>query len=48
MPRIAEDSAADPAGTYGAEVRSETEADLLKRYRKLSRSRQEGLKALLD
>jgi len=44
----AEDGAADPAGTYGAEVRSETEADLLKRYRKLSFSRQEGLKALLD
>jgi len=38
----------DPAGTYGAEVRSEAEAHLLKRYRKLSRSRQEGLKALLD
>ncbi len=44
----AEDGAADPAGAYGAEVRSETEADLLKRYRKLSRSRQEGLKAFLD
>jgi transcriptional regulator with XRE-family HTH domain len=38
----------DPAGSYGAEVRSEAEANLLKSYRKLSRSRQEGLKALLD
>lgn len=40
--------AADPVGTFGAEVRSEVEARLIKRYRRLPRERQEGLMALLD
>lgn len=39
---------ADPAGTFGAEVRSDAEAQLLKRYRKLSASRRKGLMALVD
>ena len=40
--------AADPADTYGAQVRSDVEAHLIKRYRRLSRQRQDGLMALLD
>lgn len=39
---------ADPKAAYGAQVRNETEANLIKAYRRLSPKRQKGLMALLD
>ena len=38
----------EPAKAYGAEVRSEVEAGLLKAYRRLSTKRRNGLIDLLD
>ena len=39
---------ADPKAAYGAQVRNETEANLIRAYRRLSPKRQKGLMALLD